>query len=240
MININSLTEEDKKELRDLLEAHPLFRQYPESFYELLMTNAGVLKVKTGQVMFREGDDASFFMVVSSGAVEMFRYSIEGDERVFSIFERGQLVAHAAMFMPHSKYPMNARVRDDAKLYCLHRQSLHKVCMQFPVLAIRLLGGFSMQIYQHINQVHWLTSSSAQERLAHYFIELSHEQGSSRITIPITQKQLAAQLGIRAETLNRLLGEWQQKNYIEGKRKEWQLLDIPYLTTLSGAAKRMF
>lgn len=240
MININSLTAESRQELRGMLENHPLFRQYPEPFYEILLNGVGILKAKAGQTIFREGDDASCFMMVRDGAIEMFRYSIEGDERVFSIFERGQLVAHAAMFMPHGKYPMNARVRDDATLFCLNRQSLHQACMQFPVLAIRLLGGFSMQIYQHINQVHWLTSSSAQERLAHYFIELSREQNSDKITLPVTQKQLAAQLGIRAETLNRLLGEWQQKSYIQGKRKEWELLDIPYLTSLSGAAKRMF
>ncbi|NOL49749.1 Crp/Fnr family transcriptional regulator [Pelistega europaea] len=240
MININSLSVEDRQALRHMLEQHPLFHQYPEAFYDVLMNNAGILKVKAGQLVFREGDDAPCFMVVRDGAIEMFRYSIEGDERVFSIFERGQLVAHAAMFMPHGKYPMNARVRDDAVLFCIQRQALHQACMQFPLLAIRLLGGFSMQIYQHINQVHWLTSSSAQERLAHYFVELSQSQQSDIITLPVTQKQLAAQLGIRAETLNRLLGEWQQKNYIQGKRKEWQLLDVTYLKSLSGAAKRTF
>jgi hypothetical protein len=36
------------------------------------------------------------------------------------------------------------------------------------------------------------------------------------------------------------LGEWQQKNYIQGKRKEWTILDLDFLKSLTGGAKRGF
>lgn len=239
MIKIN-LTSVEETQLVELLSQHPVFTDHPPELYKSLLEYAGICHVKAGKQLFSEGDAATQYFVVGDGAVEMFRYSIEGDERVFAIFERGELVAHAAMFMPHGKYPMNARVREDVKLYVLDRQALHQTCHRFPALAIRLLAGLSMNVYRQINQVHWLTSSSAHERLAHYFLQLQHEQNSHKVIIPVTQKQLAAQLGIRAETLNRILGEWQQKEYIAGKRKEWELLDIAYLNTLSGAAKRTF
>ncbi|NOL52127.1 Crp/Fnr family transcriptional regulator [Pelistega suis] len=239
MIKIN-LTSIEEEQLRSVLAQHPVFGGHPAELYASLLENAGTCQMKAGDRLFSEGDVATQYFVMGSGAVEMFRYSIEGDERVFSIFERGEFIAHAAMFMPHGKYPMNARARDNVKLYVLDRQALHKTCHRFPVLAIRLLSGMSMNIYKQINQVHWLTSSSAHERLAHYFVLLQQEQKNATVIIPVTQKQLAAQLGIRAETLNRILGEWQQKDYIRGKRKEWELLDIDYLNSLSGAAKRTF
>lgn len=239
MTNINFYPVGDTTEIRMLLEKHPMFSKYSDAFYETLLENAKKVQVKAGQVLFYEGDEANYYLIVAEGAVEMFRYSIEGDERVFSIFEQGAVGAHAAMFMPHGRYPMNARARQDGLLYFLSRESLHKACFQFPALAMRLLSGLSMNMYQQINQVHLLTSSSAQERLAHYFIELTRAQGL-QINIPLTQKQLAAQLGIRAETLNRLLGEWQQKNYIQGKRKEWTILDLDFLKSLTGGAKRGF
>ncbi|WP_159990905.1 Crp/Fnr family transcriptional regulator [Pelistega ratti] len=222
-----------------LLRQHSLFKQYPPEFYEVLLNNSFLAKVAAGKVIFTEGDEASQYFLVAEGALEMFRYSMEGEERVFSIFEKGQVVAHAAMFMPHGKYPMNARVREDVVLYCLDRQSLHKACHQYPALAIRLLSMVSMNMYEQINQVHLLTSSSATERLAYYFIQLRKEQGD-RITIPVTQKQLATQLGIRAETLNRLLSEWQQKQYIQGKRKEWELLDVGVLSSFANTGVRSF
>ncbi len=236
-IKLNTVEQEN---LKNILVSHPVFANHPAELYSSLLEDAGVAYAKAGDQLFSEGDAATQYFVVGSGAVEMFRYSIEGDERVFAIFERGELIAHAAMFMPHAKYPMNARVREDVTLYVLDRQALHNTCHRFPALAIRLLAGMSMNIYKQINQVHWLTSSSAHERLAHYFLQLQKEQQNQKVIIPVTQKQLAAQLGIRAETLNRILGEWQQKEYIAGKRKEWELLDIAYLNTLSGAAKRTF
>lgn len=239
MIKIN-LTFPEKEKFRELLAQHPVFGGHSTELYTSLLENAGTCQLKATEQLFSEGDMANQYFVVESGAVEMFRYSIEGDERVFAIFEQGDLIAHAAMFMSHGKYPMNARVREDVKLYVLDRQALHQTCHRFPALAIRLLAGLSMNVYRQINQVHWLTSSSAHERLAHYFIQLKQEQNNHKVIIPVTQKQLAAQLGIRAETLNRILGEWQQKEYIAGKRKEWELLDLAYLNSLSGAAKRTF
>ncbi|NEN75382.1 Crp/Fnr family transcriptional regulator [Pelistega sp. NLN82] len=222
-----------------LLRKHSLFSQYPPEFYEVLLHNSFLAKVAAGKVICTEGDEASQYFLVAEGSLEMFRYSMEGEERVFSIFEKGQVVAHAAMFMPHGKYPMNARAREDVILYCLDRQSLHKACHQYPALAIRLLSIVSMNMYEQINQVHLLTSSSATERLAYYFIQLRKEQGD-RIIIPVTQKQLAAQLGIRAETLNRLLSEWQQKQYIQGKRKEWEILDVEVLSSFANTGVRSF
>lgn len=239
MIKIN-LTTIEEEQLKNLLAKHPVFGGHPAELYASLLENAGTCQLKAGEQLLSEGDSATQYFVVDSGAVEMFRYSIEGDERVFAIFERGEFIAHAAMFMPHAKYPMNARARDNVRVYVLERQALHQTCHRFPVLAIRLLAGMSMNIYKQINQVHWLTSSSAHERLAHYFVQLQQEQQNTTVIIPVTQKQLAAQLGIRAETLNRILGEWQQKDYIRGKRKEWELLDMDYLHSLSGAAKRTF
>ncbi|ETD70416.1 cyclic nucleotide-binding protein [Pelistega indica] len=241
MIKINLYPVTDKTDLISLFKQHPLFANFPDGLYDVVTQEAKYVNVVAGDILFNEGDAAEQYMLVAEGEIEMFRYSIEGDERVFNIFGKGQLIAHAAMFMQHGKYPMNARARNDAYLYCLNRQSLHQACYDYPELAIRLLSGLSVNVYQQLNQVHWLTSSSAQERLAHYFVELNKKQGNQqKVSIPVTQRQLAAQLGIRAETLNRLLGEWQQKNYIEGKRKDWVLLDLAYLQELSGAAKRTF
>jgi len=60
------------------------------------------------------------------------------------------------------------------------------------------------------------------------------------LLLPLSQRQLATQLGIRAETLNRLLNDWQAQGYISGKSRQWTLHDPSYLAGLAATAQRPF
>ncbi|WYX19709.1 helix-turn-helix domain-containing protein [Achromobacter xylosoxidans] len=84
-----------------------------------------------------------------------------------------------------------------------------------------------------------MTSSSAPERLANYLMGLRERQGDM-VTLPLNQRQLAAHLGIRAETLSRLLNDWQTQGHVSGKRREWILHTPAYLEKLATTAKRPF
>jgi CRP-like cAMP-binding protein len=116
---------------------------------------------------------------------------------------------------------------------------LRQACEQHPTLALRLLEDFSRRLYHYINEVEWLTVSSAAQRLAAFLLRLSAQQGE-RLELPSSQRQLAAHLGIRAETLSRLLSEWQARQWLRGERRHWTLVDTAPLQQLAGALARSF
>src|SRR5690606_29244192 len=105
-----------------------------------------------------------------------------------------------AMFMPHGRYPMCARARKATRLYRLRRDSLLAACRSHPDLAMHMLSMLSQALYTQVNKVDWISSSSASERLADYLLGLKIHEGDI-VYLPLSQRQLAAQLGIRAETL---------------------------------------
>jgi len=226
-----------------LLAGHPLLQGLPpgtgpEVAAELLR-GAMALRADAGQVLFGEGDEALHYLLIESGQAEVMRYSYNGDERVFRVFESGQLMAEAAMFMPHGRYPMQARARTLLQGWRLSRRQLHEACRRWPDLALRLLAGLSKSLYDQVNKVDWMTSSSAPERLANYLMGLRERQGDA-LTLPLNQRQLAAHLGIRAETLSRLLNDWQTQGYISGQRRQWAVRDPAHLAKLATTAKRPF
>ena len=77
------------------------------------------------------------------------------------------------------------------------------------------------------------------QRLAAFLLRLSAQQGP-QMELPSSQRQVAAHLGVRAETLSRLLSEWQARQWLRGERRHWTLLDTAPLQQLAGALARSF
>ena len=120
----------------------------------------------------------------------------------------------------------------------LRRQALREACQVHPALAIKVLDWLGNRIYQRNNEVDWLTSSSAPQRLGSYLLSLPSSGGCIRL--PLTQQQLAGRLGIRPETLSRLFSEWQRRGYLSGRQRNWVLTDQVFLHALSRGAQRPF
>lgn len=225
--------------LGPLLATAKIFRGLDVAVLGELGRRATAHCYEAGEMIFREGDAASAYLLVECGEVEVFRYSHGGEERVFQVFEAGRTVAEAAMFMPHGRYPMCARARGATRLYRLQRDSLLAACSSHPGLAMHMLATLSQALYMQVNKVDWFSSSSASERLANYLLGLKTGQGGT-VQLPMSQRQLAAHLGIRAETLSRLLTDWQARGYVSGRRNAWELRDEAYLRELASPAQRSF
>lgn len=223
-----------------LMSAHTLFHGLPAAIISTLADTATMQQAQAGDLLFREGDPALHWLLVEHGQIGLLRYSTEGVERVFQTFGSGQLVAETAMFMPHGRYPMNARAETDVAVYRLSRVALQQSCIEHGTLALRVLENLSQRLYRSVNEVEWLTASSGAQRLAAYLMDLHDCQGSAAVALPLNQRQLAARLGIRAETLSRLLSEWSQRAYICGKQRNWTLLGFNYLRDMASGSVRSF
>jgi CRP/FNR family transcriptional regulator, dissimilatory nitrate respiration regulator len=170
--------------------------------------------------------------------VEVLRHTRDLQDRVFHIFQPGQLLAETAMFMSHGRYPMQARARGDAVVLCLKREGLLESCRFWPELAMRLLTRLSDRVYHRINEVEWISDSTAAQRLADYLLRQADAAGSIRL--PLTQRQLALHLGVRAETLSRLLADWVEQGMLAGARREWAIRNPEVLEALAQSVRRSF
>ncbi|MBS0507359.1 MAG: Crp/Fnr family transcriptional regulator [Proteobacteria bacterium] len=192
-----------------------------------------------GETLFHEGDEARHCLIVEHGAVQLLRYDADGEERLLQHCEAHQLVAEAAMFMPHGRYPMTARTQGDSRLWRIPRHALHSACGCHPALALRLLQRLGACLNQQANEVDWLTRCNAAQRLAGYLLALPRAPGD-QIQLPSSQRHLAARLGVRAETVNRLLAQWQAQGWINGARRSWQLCRLQPLQQLAAAGAPAF
>lgn len=233
--------DEPHSEAADALAQTPLFAGLPGGECGELAQHAQRARYTAGETLFYEGDEAGYCLLVINGRVEVLRYDAAGEERMLHSFVSGQFVADAAMFMPHGLYPMTARATVDTVAWRLPRGAFRNTCARQPAVALRLLESLSHRLYQRVNEVDWLTSSNAAQRLAAYLVaQADGREPLGTIELPTSQRHLAARLGIRAETLSRLLSEWQGKGWIRGGRRRWSLLDAAALRDLAAPCARRF
>lgn len=237
MTNVNSPQQQQTVLL--LLSGHRLFAGLPEPLLGELARHTEPEQAGAGALLFHEGEPARHCLMVARGEIELLRYSVDGDERVFKAFGAGQLVAEFAMFMPHGRYPMHARARGEVAAFRVPRAALRQACEADPALAMRMLESLSERLYRSVNEVEWMTASSAPQRLAAYLLEQQQGEGGG-VELPLSQRQLAGRLGMRAETLSRLFSEWSQRAYISGRQRKWQLADVPFLRGLASGSVRSF
>jgi CRP-like cAMP-binding protein len=216
-----------------------LLQGLPPAALDELCEGAALQRLADGATAFHEGDAAVHCLLVVAGAMDVLRFGEDGEERVFHRFGPDQLVAEAAMFMAHGRYPMTARAAGATRVWRLRRAAVRAACERHPALAMRLLESLSERLYRRINEVEWLTASTAQQRLAVHLLGLMQRQGPC-VELPTSQRQLATRLGVRAETLSRLLADWQARGWVSGERRSWTLRQLQPLRRMAQASVRPF
>lgn len=222
------------------LKSCPLFAEIPDDGLSFVLENSAYVQFCRGDILNNEGDIFKYCPLLISGQIEVFRYSYLGDEKNFGIFVPGNIVAIAAVFMPHNRYPMNLRAKTSGEALLLDKRDILQQCHRYPVMMEQLLTHFSLKLYENINHIDWLTSSSAEQRLAAYLLDLRNCQRSDLVMLPLSRRQLAARLGICYETLSRLISGWRLKGFIGVDKNSVRIKDKDYLNQLAIPAQRPF
>ncbi|MDR2679071.1 MAG: Crp/Fnr family transcriptional regulator [Zoogloeaceae bacterium] len=221
--------------VRPRLAAHRVFAGVAADLLSHLLARGSVKSCTVGQFLGRENEAAEFWWLVLEGEVELLRSGLDGEERFFGRLGAGELIAPALVFAPEGRYPLSFRAVRPALVFQMRSEDLRALCASAPVVTVRLLEMASGALCRRIEEMEAVTSGSAAQRLARYLLKLcpaAKEAEPFELELPTSQRQLAASLGLRAETLSRLFADWQRKGYLSGRRRHWRVLQAQALQCL--------
>lgn len=210
----------------------PQLRGLDAAILRSLLAEASLGRLEEGEGVFEQEQPADYWFLVLQGRIDTLRYGADGEERVIQHLGAGQLLAPIVMFTPKRRYPVSARAAKPSELCRLRRDRLHAACLRHPQLALQILELAAVALTSRIDDVDSLAGCNAAQRLAAYLLQQAESQGLT-IELPLSQRQLAAKLGVRAETLSRLLADWQKSGYLKGRRQCWRLTDLDALRQLA-------
>ena len=216
-----------------LLKRVPIFSGLNEP--ELAFLTARVVQRKFGQgeLIFGEGEPCAGLYVVESGTVRIFKSSAGGREQVLSIDGPGSSIAELPVF-DGGNYPASAQAVTAATLLFFSKPDFHALCIQHPEVALKVLRVVGGRLRRLVGIIEELSFTTVRHRLAALLVRLAKAEGArtgsaAEFVLPVTNNELAAQIGTVRELVSRNLSRLQAEGLIEIDGRSVRVPDVKRL-----------
>lgn len=193
-----------------------LFSGLGDEEYREALGSANTVNFAPGQMLFSQGDPAHAIYWVADGIVKLFRASPQGDEKVIELVGPNRLFAEAVLFMG-GRYPVNAAAQTAVRLIAIDGREFKTWLGQDVARCFRLLSGMSARMHKLVNEIDRLTLMKGADRLLQYLLDHSDpdESGRQKVELEAPKQIIASRIGVKPETLSRLLHKLADQNLIE-------------------------
>lgn len=165
-----------------------------------------VLKLEPGTVLFAQNTPVTAIYWLKEGLIRLTRSSSQGDEKVIELVGPGRFFAEATVFMGGG-YPVNAVAQVPTRVVQIDAPHLKAWLAADTQRCFRMLAGISMRMHKLISEIDQLTLMKGSDRLLQYLIDHSEPDADGQTIVQfVAPKQvIASRIGIKPETLSRLL-----------------------------------
>ncbi len=196
----------------------------PEAAIQALEAIAVPQRRLSGAMLQLEGDAAEAMYVVVTGRVKVSRIGLGGREQVLNVIGAGGHFNTVPMF-DGGPCPANVAALTDLELLALPRVPLLAAVDAHPELARALLREFTGRLRHLVNLVDTLALHTVHGRLAGLLLDQVAASERGEPTPPLTQAEMATQLGTVREMIGRTLHSFEVLGLIRMEHGAVQLLD---------------
>jgi len=185
------------------------------------------LSLADGEMLFRVGDPASRFYLVTQGQIKLNRLSMSGNEKVIEIISPGQTFAEALMFSESPVYPVNASAIGDVELMSFDNNDFLALLRESVDTCFRLMGDMAQRLKYLIKEIDDLTLQSATGRVAGYLWgcwDQDRDNGGA-INLRVPKGVLASRLSVKPETFSRILHNFSEQGLIRVNGSTIEVID---------------
>lgn len=174
-----------------------------------------------GERLWWEGERASYFTLITSGAVKIVKNRADGGQTILQLFGAGEFIGIGAAYRK-KPYPASALAMTRVvTLQILHRD-LAAIWDYYPTVHDLVMEKVLACNYRLVQRIHDLSVNDAEHRLALLFSQLCEKWGepfadSSSVRIPyyLSRAELAELVNVREETAIRLMRRWHLDEFVE-------------------------
>lgn len=182
----------------------PVFSEVDDNLVGILLEHASTKQYEEGALILRQGERTPMLHIVLRGMVDLTHLSGHSDCGVLLLSSRDLLLPATTLFDEPAL--VSARALTKTKILLVERGVVELVMSRSPAFAANIMRAMSGQWRMAVRNVLDLNCRTAAQRVGAFLLRIADLQaGSISQVLPIAKRHLAVRLGIKAETLSRML-----------------------------------
>jgi CRP/FNR family transcriptional regulator, dissimilatory nitrate respiration regulator len=246
-VTIAGMPDTEHKTVLGAMRASGFFESLDEETLLLIRPAAKRVHQPKNTVVFNEGEQCRGLYIVESGAVKIYKESMDAKEHVLHIATPGDCFGEAALFLG-TGYPACAAAVRNSELILLKKDEFLQLLMERPEVSFRLMASMATWAHRLVSSIEALTLKDASARFAAYLLaearpplagpghDVPAQQGARDgvvVELGMPKQVLASHLGMTGETLSRLLARFEADGLIASRGRKVQLKSIDGLEELA-------
>jgi CRP-like cAMP-binding protein len=164
------------------------------------------------EMVLLEGEAATNLYFVASGAVKIFKTSVEGKEQILSIVRPGESFNDVPIF-DGGLNPASARTMGPVLLYGIKKSDMAAILRDHPQVALNVIKVLASRVRHLLSLVEDLSFKHVIGRVAKILFE--HARDKTGNGPRLTQQEMAAMAGTAREVVGRSLKELEEEGVIK-------------------------
>ena len=205
---------------RKTLRRNPYFDDLPEAMLKEIAGHMQLRGFERGEMLFWEGDPCAGLHIIEEGSVKLYRISPQGRQYIIRVLQEGDTCNEVPAFDGGTN-PVNVETLEKSKVWVVDDETLRSLVRTHPDFALKVLSNFGKNLRGLVRMVSEMAFYQVTNRLARLISELPTDDARP----PLTQEQLAAQLGTVREVVARSLKELERSGAIRIEDRRIHIAD---------------
>jgi CRP/FNR family cyclic AMP-dependent transcriptional regulator len=220
----------------ELLARVPLFKGMQPEHLQRLASICRRRSLDADETLFWEGEPGHALYLVIAGQIKIQRITPSGKLVVIALRGVGEHVGEMALLDGEPR-SADAVAAEPCELLSLDRERFMQCMAEHPQIALNMLASMTRRLREAANQAEGQRELDVHGRVAAALLQLAESHGESvkggvRITIRVTQQELADRIGATRVSVNKALGRLRGENAIRLEGSTLVVVDTPYLQRL--------
>ena len=208
-------------------------RRYDE--LKNLEANSKTRSFKKKDIIYRQGDFASYAYKIKKGKVKTYQINTDGKEFILDILKDGDYLGENALIQDTDRTEF-AQALDETELTLIPRKDFQDLIFQNKEVSTQFIKLLSQNLLAKEHNLMEMAYDTVRKRTADALMKLFHtyesEKGKKDIKFEATRADLASMVGTATESVIRILSEFKKDGYIKIEGSSIEILQPEKLSAI--------
>lgn len=219
-----------------ILRNIPLFREFEDAQLEQIAQTTTPRTFHKHEFVVREGDPGGTFYIILDGSVAVTRIASDGRETILSILKVSDFFGEMSLF-DSSLRSASIKTLTDVTVGVIEEKDFIDMLDRSPKIGRYLVIALSQRLRAANQLIAATTSQDIRARLASLLLNLTQSFGEkvengTKITLRLTNQEMANMIGTTRETVNRTLNRFWDERLIDMRTSHVVVVEADKLRNL--------